>query len=102
MGHAALRTHGGLEDQGRAPSRSDVLTRYRHLREISKRHHSEVLKFVPQNAILQHARRLSLAVGKTLMLDNIDEMTLVFDLACRSLPCHRPLCQIGIVPTEHR
>ena len=31
--------------------------------------------------MLQHARRLGLAHGKTLMLDSIDELPLAFDLA---------------------
>jgi hypothetical protein len=37
-----------------------VLARYRHLREISKRHHSEILKFLSKDTILHHARRLGL------------------------------------------
>ncbi len=30
-------------------SRDEILTRYRHLRAISTRHHSEALHFVPRS-----------------------------------------------------
>ena len=45
-------------------SRAEVLTRYRHLREISKRHHSAVLDFLAKDAIIFQARRIGLAQGK--------------------------------------
>jgi hypothetical protein len=63
-----------------------VLARYRHLRQISKRHLSEALKFLSQDAILHHARRLGLMVGKTITLDTMDEITLAFDLAIHTAP----------------
>ncbi len=62
-------------------SRSEVLARYRRLREISKRHHSAVLKFLSGDAVLKHARRIGLAKGKTLVLDSIDHLSFAFDLA---------------------
>ena len=46
-------------------SRAAVLTRYRHLREISKQHHSSVLDFLSKDTIISQARRLGLALGKT-------------------------------------
>lgn len=78
---AVLRTQIAFEHQTPTPSRGDVLARYRHLREISKRHHSKVMDFLSRDTILHHARRLGLAAGKTLLLDSMDELTLAFDLA---------------------
>ena len=86
---AVLRPQSAVEHQAPTPSRGDVLGRYRHLREISKRHHSEVMDFLPRNTILHHARRLGLAAGKTLLLDSMDELTLVFDLAIHTAPVGR-------------
>ena len=55
-------------------SRAEVLTRYRHFREISKQHHSAVLNFLPKDTVISHARRIGLAQGKTLVLDSMDEV----------------------------
>jgi hypothetical protein len=62
------------------------LARYRRLRAISKRHHAATLDFLSSDAIVHHARRLGLAVGKTLILDSMDELTLAFDLAIHTAP----------------
>lgn len=67
----------------------DILARYLHLREISKRIHEEVLKRVSTDALLNHARRLGLAQGKTLLLDDMDEMFYVYDLAVYTAPPDR-------------
>jgi hypothetical protein len=64
-----------------AMSREEILTRYRRLREISTHHHSEALRFVPRSALLEQARRLELTVGKTLVAESMDELTLAFDLS---------------------
>jgi hypothetical protein len=61
-------------------SRAEVLTRYRHFREISKQHHSAVLNFLPKDTVISQARRIGLAQGKTLVLDSMDDLNLVFDL----------------------
>jgi hypothetical protein len=71
------------------PGRDEVLARYRRLREISKQHHHEVLKFISGDAMLHQARRLGLARGKTLILDDMDEMNYVFDLAIHTAPAGR-------------
>jgi hypothetical protein len=42
-----------------------------------------------QGSDLHHARRLGLAFGKTLILDNMDELTLAFDLAIYTAPAGR-------------
>src|SRR3989442_2186171 len=72
-----------------APSRSEVIARYRTLREISKRHHSKVLDFLSQDAIFHHGRRLWLLVGKMFVLDNMDDLNLAFDLAIHTAPMDR-------------
>ena len=70
-------------------SRAGVLTRYRHLREISKRHLSATLDFLAKDAIISQARRIGLAQGKTLILDSIDDLNLAFDLAIHTAPKDR-------------
>jgi hypothetical protein len=85
----ALRKESAVEQQAPSPSRGEVLARYRHLRDISRRHHSDALKLVSQEAVLHHARRLGLARGKTFILDNMDELTLAFDLALHTAPAGR-------------
>jgi hypothetical protein len=45
-------------------SRAEVLTRYRHFREISKQHYSAVLNFLPKDTVISQARRIGLAQGK--------------------------------------
>jgi hypothetical protein len=83
----ALLAEDNVEPQ--VPSRDEVLARYRHLREISKRHHSEALNLVSQDAILRHARRLGLALGKVLILDDMNQITLAFDLAIHTASAGR-------------
>src|SRR4051812_40048732 len=63
-----------------ARDREEILTRYRRLREISTRHHSEALRFIPRSTLLEQARRLGLTAGKMLVADSMDELTLAFDL----------------------
>ena len=67
-----LRRETTVEPQALLPNRGEVLARYRHLREISKRHLSDAMKFLSRDAILHQARRLGLTFGKTLILDNMD------------------------------
>ncbi len=63
-----------------ASPREQVLARYRKLREISKQHHRKILDCVSADAFLHQARRLGLARGKTLILDDLDELNYVNDL----------------------
>jgi len=63
-----------------ARDREEILTRYRGLREISTRLHSEALRFIPRSVLLEQARRLGLTAGKMLVADSLDELTLAFDL----------------------
>jgi hypothetical protein len=82
----ALRDENTFEEPTPSPSRTEVLARYRHLREIGKRHHSEVMRFLAEDAILRHGRRLGLVDGKTFFLDSEEELTLAFDLAIYTAP----------------
>jgi hypothetical protein len=70
-------------------TRGDILARYLHLREISKKIHEEVLKRISGDALLNHARRLGLAQGKTLLLEDMDQMYYVYDLAIYTAPADR-------------
>lgn len=89
MGTAVLRAANALQQQAPAVSRDEVLARYRRLRELGKQHHSKVLDFLSREAILQQARRLGLAHGRTFLLDSMDELTLAFDLAIHTAPTGR-------------
>src|SRR5271154_1743660 len=77
----ASREHNALENDTAPSSRDEVIARYRQLREISTRHHHEILKVISGDALLHQARRLGLARGKTLILDDMEEMNYVCDLA---------------------
>jgi hypothetical protein len=82
----ALREHSTLIDGNAPPSRDQVLARYRRFREISKLYHHEVLNLTSGDALLRQARRLGLAQGRTLILDDMDEMNYVCDLAIHTAP----------------
>jgi len=82
---AALREHDTLLcdpllGHDAPASHDEVLARYRRLRAINQRHHHEILKLISRDALLHQARRLGLARGKTLILDDMDEMHYVYDL----------------------
>jgi hypothetical protein len=61
--------------------RSELLARYRRLRQISKEQHEAVLDIIAADVLLDWARRLDLTIGKTVVLENDNEMTLPEDLA---------------------
>src|SRR3982750_2523096 len=82
-GHGVIsnnRHPGAWEVVMAARDREEILTRYRRLREISTRHHSDALRFIPRSTLLEQARRLGLTAGKMLVADSLDELTLAFDL----------------------
>jgi hypothetical protein len=78
-----------LESRPTPLSRGEVVARYRRLRDISKHHHKELLNFISGDAILHHARRLGLAHGKTLILDDMEELNYAFDLAIHTASADR-------------
>ena len=58
-----------------------ILDRYHCLRAISTRHHSGALGCLARPALLEQAKHLGLARGRTLVAESEEEMTLLFDLA---------------------
>ncbi len=62
-------------------SRAEIIDRYRRFRVVSKRHNSGALKCLSSEALMEQARRLGIARGRTLILDSEDELTLACDLA---------------------
>ena len=62
-------------------TRSEILARYRHLRQISKEQHRAVLDVIAPNVVLDWAKRLGLTRGRTVLLESEQEMTLAEDLA---------------------
>lgn len=85
----ALREHKALANDNPPPSRDALLARYRQLREISVRHHHETLKYISDDALLRQARRLGLARGKTLILEDMQEMDYVCDLVIHTAAAGR-------------
>jgi hypothetical protein len=74
------------DQQEPTPSRNRTLARYRHLREISKQHHFAIMKLISRDALLRQARGLGLTIGKTLVLDRMEELSLAYDLAIYTAP----------------
>jgi hypothetical protein len=62
-------------------TRTEILTRYRRLRQISKEHHHAVLGIIAPDVLLDWAKRLGLTEGKKVFFENEHEMTLAEDLA---------------------
>ena len=62
-------------------TRTEILTRYRRLRQISKEHHRAVLDIIAPDVMLDWPKRLDLTQGRTVVLESENEMTLVEDLA---------------------
>jgi hypothetical protein len=61
--------------------RSEILARYRRLRQVSKRQHEAVLDIIAPSVLLDWAKRLDMTEGKAVVLGNDNEMTLPEDLA---------------------
>jgi hypothetical protein len=70
-------------------TREEIIPRYRHLREISKRINNGLLKHVTGNTLIKQARKLGLTAGRTLLLDSMDQMAFVYDLAIYTAPPDR-------------
>jgi hypothetical protein len=62
-------------------TRTEILTRYRRLRQVSKEHHHAVLDIIAPDVLLDWAKRLGLTEGRAVVLENEHEMTLAEDLA---------------------
>jgi len=70
-------------------TREEIIPRYRHLRQISKRINNGLLKHVSGNTLIKQARKLGLTAGRTLLLDSMDQMAFVYDLAIYTAPPDR-------------
>jgi hypothetical protein len=62
-------------------TRSEILTRYRRLRQTSREHHEAVLDIIAPDVVLDWARRLDLTQGKTVVIESENELILPEDLA---------------------
>ena len=94
---ALLRRRQSAVDPASPPGpppmpRSEILARYRRLRQISKRQHEAVLDIIAPDVLFDWARRLDMTEGKAVVLENDNEMTLPEDLASRvaGLRCRSP------------
>jgi hypothetical protein len=67
-------------------SREDVLSRYRRDRAISVEIQTGALKHVSESAMLKQAKRLGLSDGKSLIIDDPSELTLLYDLLVHTVP----------------
>ena len=85
-------------------TRSEILSRYRHLRQISKQQHEAVLDIIAPDVVLDWAKRIDLTQGKTVVSDSEPEFALVEDLAIylprlgRSHPLDRYARTAGLAP----
>lgn len=84
----ALREEPVFEQEA-PPSRDEALARYRRARQISRRHNATLLESLPKEAIFQQARRLGMYEGKTLVLDDWNDLALAVDLAIHTAPPDR-------------
>jgi hypothetical protein len=62
-------------------TRSEKISRYRHLRAICKQHHNAAIKFVGGPTMMEIGRRIGLVHDNTIICDSVDDMAFVFDLA---------------------
>jgi len=85
-------------------TRTEILTRYRRLRQISNEHHQAVLDIIAPDVVLDWARRIDLTQGKTVVSDSEYEIGLAEDLAIyvarlgRSHPLDRYARAAGFAP----
>jgi hypothetical protein len=85
----ALPDERTLEEAGQLSTRADIIARYRHLRAITKHHHTKTFQYVSTSAMLQQARRLGLSDGRRLFLDSVEVFDLVSDLIVYAAPMGR-------------
>ncbi len=61
--------------------RTEVLMRYRRLRELSRKHANAIIERIPKKTVLDWGKRIGLVRRKTVVASTMEELTLVFDLA---------------------
>ena len=64
--------------------RTEVLTRYRRLRKLNRKHGNAIIKRLPKKTVLHWGKRIGLVRRKTFIASTMEEMTLGFDLAVYS------------------
>ena len=64
--------------------RTEVLMRYRRLREISRKHGDAIVERLPKKTVLHWGKRIGLVGRKTFIASTMEEMTFGFDLAVYS------------------
>src|SRR3954454_14424696 len=85
-------------------TRSEILSRYRRLRQISKEQHQAVLDIIAPDVMLDSTRRIDLTQGKTVVSDSEYEIGVAEDLAIyvarlgRSHPLDRYARAAGFAP----
>lgn len=57
----------------------ELLNRYRRLREVGRNLNNHLVTLVPKAALLECGKKLGLVQGKTLVLDNEEELSILFD-----------------------
>jgi len=62
-------------------TRAKIIERYRHLRAVSKQHYNAAIKFVSRPSMMEHGRKLGLVFGGSFVLDDVEDMAYVYDLA---------------------
>ena len=78
MSHSEIAPHADRSAIGPLVrrSRAEIIDRYRQFRLVSKRHNSGALKSCLRTRLMEQARRLGIARGRTLILNSEDELTL--------------------------
>ena len=64
--------------------RAEVLTRYRDLRELSRKHGNAIIARLPKRTVRYWGKRIGLAGRKAFVASSIEEITLAIDLALYS------------------
>ena len=64
--------------------RTEVLMRYRRLRELSRKHGNAIIKRLPKKTVLHWGKRIGLVRRNTFFASTMEEMTLGIDLAVYS------------------
>ena len=57
----------------------ELLNRYKRLREIGSNQNTHLVTLVPRAALLECGKKLGLVQGKALVLDNEEELSILFD-----------------------
>ncbi len=57
----------------------ELLNRYKWLREVGRNLNNHLVTLVPKAALLECGKKLGLVQGKALVLDNEEELSILFD-----------------------